>query len=354
MKPMKKYLKHPKKRYGIWAIVGIILIFFVALGACTIGTANITLWDSLSILLKEIPVVGKLIPGEYSASHQAIILHLRLPRVVLSILVGAALAVSGAIFQGIFKNPMADPYVLGVSAGAAFGATIAIILGLQAVAGAMGWITLFSFAGAVFTIFTVYILARTKSRLSITGLLLSGIAVSSFITALISALMVLFRNQIEHVVLWTMGSFAGPSWDKVVWSLPFVITGIFVAYFFARDLNILLLGDESAHHLGINIERTKKILLLVGSLTTASAVSVSGIIGFVGLMIPHMVRILVGPDHRILIPFSALAGSLFLVIADTLARVVANPLEIPVGVITAIFGGPFFIYLLRHRKKERF
>jgi len=346
---MKSYYAN-KRKYGLLAIFLALFIIIAGLAACTVGSANISIMDSLKMIMQKVPFVRQWIGAEFSSTHQAIVLNLRLPRVILAALVGAGLAVSGAVFQGMFKNPMADPYVLGVSSGAALGATLAIILGLRTALGGMAWISIFAFCGAVVTIFMVYSLARGKTKTSVTALLLSGTAISSLITACISALMIFFRNRMEQVILWTMGSFSGAGWNDVLWALPLILLGIIVSHLFARDLNILLSGDESALHLGVNVEAVKKILLLTGSLTTAASVSVSGIIGFVGLMVPHIVRLLVGPDHRVLIPFSALAGALFLMITDTIARTAANPIEIPVGIITAIFGGPFFIYLLKRKK----
>ncbi|MGI6706808.1 MAG: FecCD family ABC transporter permease [Clostridia bacterium] len=339
-----------KRRYMGMAVALSILALLLLAVVCSVGSADIGVLNSLRTLFGWIPWFGEAIKGEgIPPSHEIILFQLRLPRSILAFFVGGALAISGACLQGLFKNPMADPHILGVSAGAGLGATIAIILGLQHSVVGIGAVTLLAFIGGTTAVFLVYSLARVRGRISTAGLLLAGTAASSLITALMSALMIMNRNKIEQVVLWTMGSFSTVGWKQVVWGVPFMLLGMVLTYFYAKDLNILLLGDEDARHLGVDIDRIKKILLAVTSLITAAAVSVSGVIGFVGLIVPHIVRLLVGPDHRFLMPFSLLIGGIFLMVVDTLARTVASPLEIPVGILTAVFGGPFFLYLLRKR-----
>lgn len=334
-------------KVALYMLAAIVILFAVA---CSIGSANIGMLESLRILWSGIPFIGKLLPQVNTPdSFQIILLQVRLPRAILSFLVGGALAIMGASLQGMFKNPLADPHILGISAGAGLGATIAIILGLRDSFAGIGSVTGFAFIGAIGAVFLVYALSRVKGRITTSSLLLAGIAVSSLVTALISALMILNRNKLEQVVLWTMGSFSTTGWTQLIWSAPLILIGALLSWFFARDLNLLLLGDEEARHLGVEIQKTKRWLLIITSFTTAAAVSVSGIIGFVGLMVPHMVRLVLGPDHRVLLPFSFLTGGCFLLLVDTLARTVASPLEIPVGILTAILGGPFFLYLLRKR-----
>ncbi|NPV52601.1 MAG: iron chelate uptake ABC transporter family permease subunit [Firmicutes bacterium] len=300
--------------------------------------------------------VGGLVPRavaslveDVPATHRTIILSVRLPRVVLAALVGMSLAVAGTTFQGLFKNPMADPYVIGVSSGAALGACVAILTSLDLNFLGVGAVPAFAFVGALAAVAVVYRLACRGNRVPVTTLLLSGIAVGSFLSAIVSLLVFFSGQQLHQVTFWLMGGFSARGWDYVKICLPYMAVGSIVISIFARDLNALVLGEEPAQHLGVDVERVKGILLLTASLLTAAAVSVSGLIGFVGLIVPHICRIIAGPDHRTLLPAAALMGALFLVGSDTLARVVVAPNELPVGIVTALFGGPFFIYLL-HRK----
>ena len=320
--------------------------------SATLGPAQISPLVVLKILISRLPLVNGLVAPSWSIAEDTIVFQIRLPRVLLGILVGAALSVAGATMQGLFKNPMADPYIIGISAGAALGATSAMVFGLN-IAG-MYTIPLMAFIFAVGAIFLVYNIASVGGKLPVGTLLLAGIAVSLFLSAITSFMMYISGEKLHGIVFWLMGGLWGRSWDHVWMVLPWVCVGTGVIYIFARDLNVMLLGEEPAQHLGIGVEKLKKIMMVSASLVTASAVAVSGIIGFVGLIIPHIVRILVGPDHRILLPTSALVGGIFLVWADTLARTIIAPTEIPVGIITALFGAPFFIYLLRRRKRSMF
>lgn len=285
--------------------------------------------------------------GEYGETDKTILISLRLPRVLLAAFVGAGLSVVGAFLQGLLRNPLADPYVLGVSSGAAFGATLAIIGGL----GFWG-IESSAFLFALLTISAVYLIAKTGTRVSMTSMLLAGIAVSAFMSSIISLLMLLNHNELSRIVFWTMGSFGLVFWSDLLYTVPPILVGSLVMYAFARDLNVIMSGEEIAENLGIDTERVKKIILAAGSLITAAAVCATGIIGFVGLIIPHICRLLIGPDNRVLVPFSALCGAAFLILTDTMARTILAPAEIPVGIITAGLGGPFFIYLLVKTKKK--
>lgn len=321
----------------------------------TLGVAKIPFKESIKIILNNIPLIkGKISLEGISESHIVIVQKIRLPRIILSAIIGMALAGSGVIFQGIFKNPMAEPYVLGVSSGAAFGATLAIVLGLESTILGMGAISIMAFIGAVTTTFIVYNIARIGNKTPVVTLLLAGIALSFLLSSLISLLMTFNREQVEKIVFWTMGSVSAASWNHVMISAPIILLGSVIFTIFSRDLNVMLLGEDSAKNLGIEVERLKKILLVIASIVAASAVSVSGIIGFVGLIIPHIVRLIVGPDHRVLIPFTLISGAIFMIIADTLARTIIPPIEIPVGVITSLFGAPFFIYLLCKNKKKNY
>jgi iron complex transport system permease protein len=300
------------------------------------GAVKIPLQEILNVFL-----------GGGSETSRTIILNLRLPRVVESAVVGMGLSVVGAFFQGLLRNPMADPYVLGISSGAAFGATIAIILGL----GIFG-LSFMAFITSLMTVFFVYTISKTGTRVSMTTMLLAGIAISAFMSAIISLMMLLNHDEFSRIVFWTMGGFSLINWNGVVFSTPVILIGSFVMYVFSRDVNAILTGEEVAEHLGVNTELVKKVILVTGSLVTATAVSVGGIIGFVGLVVPHISRLIVGPDNRILVPFSAISGAIFLTFADLLARVILKPMEIPIGIITAAFGGPFFLYLLIKSKQK--
>ena len=277
-------------------------------------------------------------------TQETIVRDIRLPRILLGAIVGFALSTAGAIMQGFFRNPMADPSIIGVSSGAAVGAvaTIAFPLvfpfGLQAAA----------FVGALLAAFGVYVIATENGRTPVATLLLAGIAIQTFLGAVISYMLLQSGESLEEAILWLMGHLQYSSWGRIEETLPVTLLffGILLAY--ARDLNVLLLGEEDAHALGIDVERTKRLLLAGSSVITAAAVAVAGVIGFVGLIVPHMMRLIVGPDHRILLPTSALAGATFLVLADTVAR--SGPAEVPVGIVTAAVGAPFFLFLLRRRE----
>lgn len=328
-----------------------ILLLVVIVSSSTIGAADLTVGDALKIIIQRLPFIGSpIIKNPIEGSMVSIIWKIRLPRILLAGVVGAGLAFSGATYQGLFKNPMAESFVLGISAGAALGGAIGMILGITGIFG-IGGTGLMAFLGALLTTLLVYHLGRTGGRVSMTSLLLSGIAVNFMISAVISLLMIFNRQRMDNIIMWTMGSFSNATWDKVVMASITTIIGITVTSFFAKDLNVLLMGEEEAEHLGVEVEKTKKVLLALSSFIAAIAVSVSGIIGFVGLIIPHAVRMIMGPDHRVVLPYAAIVGAIFLIIADTLARTLVSPMEIPVGIITALAGAPFFLYLLNKNKK---
>lgn len=340
------------RSYGFtMAILLILLIVMIGITA-TIGSASIGPMDVYKVVASKIPGLGGLVDaGSITASQDSIIWSVRLPRVLLGVIVGAGLSISGASFQGLLKNPMADPYILGISSGAALGAAIAIILKLETAFIGFSGISIMAFMGALIAVTLVYNIGRIRSQVPVTTLLLAGVAVGQFLTAITSLLMVIYNRDMTKIIYWTLGSLSGKGWNPInTISIP-IIAAMVILLFFSRDINIMLTGEESAKSLGVNVERIKVYVLLLGTFITSMAVSISGIIGFVGLIIPHIVRLIVGPDHRILLPASAIVGSIFMVFTDTIARTVISPMEIPVGIITAIFGGPFFIYLLRSKKK---
>jgi iron complex transport system permease protein len=276
-----------------------------------------------------------------------VVWEVRLPRVLTSALVGAGLALSGVVFQGILLNPLADPFTLGVSAGAAFGASLALLLGLDFL-GAYS-VCLLAFGGAVATLFAVIRLSSTDGHITPNTLILSGVIVAAILSAGISFIKYLADEQVSMIVFWLMGSFVSKSWLDVLLTLAFTVTGFLVCMYYARDLNILGLGLRSARSLGVQTRRVRLVLLITASLVSAVCVSVSGIIGFVGLLIPHLMRFVVGPDNRLLLPASAVAGAVLLLSADTVTRAVL-PHEVPIGVLTALIGGPFFCYVFRRKQ----
>jgi iron complex transport system permease protein len=348
------------RRTSRWKLI--VLLLVVALVVVVIISLNIGVSDTRISFLDILTIIGKHIPflnnyinsSSITAQNEAIILQVRMPRVLAGVLVGAGLAAAGVLYQGVFKNPMAESYVLGVSAGAAVGATLSILSGIGFVFLGLSLVQVAAFVGALSAMFLVYNISRVGSRVPVSTLLLNGIAINFFLFAVVALLEILNQKQLGSIVTWLIGGYSNVLWNSIWAMLPFIVIGVVAAYFFARDLNMLAMGEETAHHLGVNVERSKQILLVLASLTTAAAVSVAGLIGFVGLMIPHLTRLLVGPDHRILLPTSTVVGAIYLVICDDLARVVLTPFvstqELPVGIITMLFGGPFFIFLLKRKK----
>ena len=291
--------------------------------------------------------------GAAKESTRIIFFDLRLPRAILAFVSGGALAVAGACLQGMFKNPMADSYVIGVSAGAALGATFALAFSASLAFLGFGAVSIFAFIGALLAVLAVYRMASTNGKVSTFSLLLAGIAISTLCSALVYCIMILFRDKMEHIVMWTMGSFTSASWEKILIAVPAMLISAGICMFYSRDLNIMLQGDEAARHLGVDAGRVRRNLIVLTTIAASAAVSVSGIIGFVGLIVPHMLRLVLGPDHRTLLPLSFFGGGVFLLVADTLARLVLVNQEIPVGVITAIIGVPFFLFLLRRGRQVK-
>lgn len=345
----------PHKKYWKPILLSLVLFCLATMLFClTIGPANITFIEALLLSLDSLPFINlKNLVDLYPPSHHTIIFEIRMPRVILTALIGGALAAAGTAMQGLFKNPMADPYILGVSSGASLGAAIAIVSGGISFFG-IWTLPIHAFVGATLSTWLVYSLARLGNKVPIYTLLLAGVALSSLLSSLVSFIMIINSEELKQIVYWMLGSFTGTGWDHVKAALPFILLGLSLLLFFAKDLNAMLFGEEAAQNLGINVELTKKLLLTFSALTVAAAVSVSGTIGFVGLIIPHTVRLLVGPDHRILLPTATIVGAIFMVFTDTLARTILAPVEIPVGIITAFLGGPFFIYLLKKKHIDLF
>lgn len=279
-----------------------------------------------------------------------VVMEVRLPRILTAALVGGGLAVAGAVFQAILLNPLADPYTLGISSGAAFGASLAIVLALFGIS-VPGWLSIpvFAFLGAMATLIGVFSLAAPDNRLSSNTLILSGVIVAAILSAGIGFIKYLADEQVSVIIFWLMGSFVGRSWSDVLSTTVVILPGLLFILYFARDLNIMALGERTADTLGVETARVKKMLLLCASLITAICVSVSGIIGFIGLIIPHLLRLILGPDNRMLLPASFLGGAALLLGADTITRAWL-PSEIPIGVLTSLIGGPFFCYIFRKKQ----
>lgn len=287
-------------------------------------------------------------PGEMLSSG---VIHLRMARILLAVVAGAGLSVAGVVFQALLRNPLAEPYVLGVSSGAGLGAASAILIGIS-VLGA--WtLPLMAFIGALVTILLVYALARGPNGVvPVQTLLLSGVIVSAVLGSILMFLISITSSEnLHNVVWWLLGNLQIFDWGLLKVVSTVVVAGLLITIFFARDLNVMTLGEEPAAHLGLDVEQTKKMFFLVASLMTGATVAACGLIGFVGLIVPHTVRLAIGPDHRRLLPASALAGAIFLVVGDSFARTVIAPTEIPIGVVTAFLGGPFFLFLLRSRRR---
>ena len=279
-----------------------------------------------------------------------IILKLRAPRIVSGAMVGAALSVCGAVLQALLRNPLADPYVLGISSGAALGAVLAILFGLGSIALGSYAVPAAAFSGALLTLLFVYFLARVQGRVPAQTMLLAGFIVSAFFLAIIMFLISLTSDErLFNVTFWLMGNLEYMASQSLGGIFLYLLVGGAVLFSRAKDLNLMALGEETASELGVEVERVKKVTFVFASLITGAVVSVSGLIGFVGLVVPHLVRLIWGPDHRFLLPASALIGAILLVFADTIARTILAPSEIPVGVITALSGAPFFVYLLRRK-----
>jgi iron complex transport system permease protein len=323
--------KYKSGRANPWIVIGLTLLLVAAMAICSLFGAVDFEWEEI----KDSPIFWQL----------------RVPRVVMSVLVGAVLSVCGAAYQSIFRNPLTDPYVLGVSSGASLGAAVALLLGW----GAIQWgVSGMALVTALLTVLLIYKIASIGNRMHTTTLLLTGVCFTLLISAVISFLMVMNHEKMDDIIFWTMGSFdpSRISWEDVEVMLPVSVVGIGVVLWYSRDLNLLLAGSEAAKSMGVEVEKVKRALLLFTTLMVAFAVSSCGVIGFVGLIVPHAVRLVVGSDNRKVVPYSMLCGSIFVLVCDTLARTVLRPGELPVGSLTSIIGAPMFIYLLYKSKKN--
>ncbi|MFF4102181.1 FecCD family ABC transporter permease [Streptomyces sp. NPDC001903] len=339
----------PRSRTGALLIAGlVVLLAGLALVSAGVGAYGIPVGDVLGSAAHRLGLGG----APLDRVGESVLWNVRLPRVVLALLVGASLGCAGALMQGVFGNPLAEPGVIGISAGAAVGAVAAIGLGL----GFLGnWtITACAFVAGLVTVGSVYLLSRNGGRTEVVTLILTGIAVNAFAGALIG-LFVFFADsgQVNQITFWQLGSLAQATWPKVLAVLPCALAGLLIAPFHARKLDLLSLGERPARHLGVDVERLRLALILVVALLTAAAVAVAGVITFVGLLVPHLLRMANGPGHRFLVPGSALAGAVVLLAGDLAARTIARPAELPLGVLTALIGSPFFFWLLRRTRRKQ-
>jgi iron complex transport system permease protein len=335
---------------SLYFITILVLLSVSLVAAIAVGSVNISSYKVINILLSTFLPLD---PGSISESEKVIIIGIRAPRVIVAALVGAALAIAGTQMQGLFQNPLASPDIIGTSSGGALGAIIALATGLAI--HSEFYLPLFSFICSVAVIFTVYAISTSGGKTPVATLLLVGLAFNALIGSVISFLITLTWIDIEvtqQIIFWLLGGLDNRTWTHVAIALPGLLIGVVVSFFYTRELDLLLLGEETASSLGVDVESVKRIVLTTAALLTGTAVAVSGIIGFVGLVIPHICRIVVGPRHAILLPASALTGSFFIIVADLIARTIISPQELRLGIITSLFGAPFFLYLLVRRRFE--
>ncbi|WP_228547501.1 FecCD family ABC transporter permease [Filobacillus milosensis] len=347
-------MKNRQSKLWIWfPIFSLILLMSMSLSV-TLGAANISWQLVWQIIFSKIPGLNLFNQASWSASTETIVWDIRLPRVLLGAVVGAALALAGAIYQGVLRNPLADPFILGVSSGASFGAALVFVFGWQ-----VFWLGQFTLPAVAFlfgflSLLIVYFLSRVNNKVRLETIILAGVVVQSFVGACLSLVLALSNEQLQTIVFWMMGSLALTDWSYNQIIFPIILSISVISTFFIKELNMLGLGEEAAHHSGVSVQRTRFILLILASIITGAAVSVSGAIGFVGLVVPHIIRLMFGADYRVVLPLSIIGGAIFLVGADAFARTILAPREIPLGVVTAFLGAPFFGYLLRRAKRGYF
>ncbi|NBC04153.1 MAG: iron chelate uptake ABC transporter family permease subunit [Bacteroidetes bacterium] len=342
-------------RLSVWVLSGLsLLLIWMIVVSVGIGAVSISPIQVLAIILDQ---VGISTNGSYETLQQAILINIRLPRVFLAVMVGAALAISGAAMQGLFRNPLADPGLIGVSSGAALTTAIAIVI-LSTITSPLidflgiALLPLAAFIGGISATIVVYRLSTTNGKTNVATMLLAGIAINAMAGAILGFMIFLSNDdQLRDLTFWTLGSLGGAMWSSVWVVLPFLLAAIIFLPRLSKGLNAILLGESEARHLGVKVERLKKMIVVFVGLAVGAAVSVSGMIGFVGLVVPHILRLWIGPDHRFLIPGSAILGGLLLLSSDLLARTIVSPAELPIGVITASIGAPFFLWLLLRNKE---
>ena len=341
-------LKFKNSFFILFFFLFVLFLLFSIIFATCIGSVYIDYEKVCGILLN---AIGFNIEKTWTSGEENIILFLRFPRVLMASTVGGMLAISGVVAQGLFKNPIVDPYIIGISSSAGFGTALSIFLGFSGLL-SIFTLPLVSFFFSCSAIFIIYNLSKTKYHLSMSALLLSGIAISFFFSALTSFILYFTEEHAHFILIYLMGSFWGANWTEFFLIFIVFINGFAILIFYSRDLNAMVLGDSTAQSIGINVERSKHVMLLLMTLLSSTTVAFCGSIGFVGLIIPHIMRMLIGSDNRRLLIFSAFGGSLLLVWADLISRTILSPLELPVGILTSLLGGPFFIYLIIKKKKS--
>jgi iron complex transport system permease protein len=346
---IRKFLNN---KFIAYLTAGSFLFLSILLGI-SIGTVSVPIFTILQIISSKL--VGFISFDQIDPMFLSIVWNIRLPRVILAGLVGASLAIAGAAFQGLLRNPLADPYTLGVSSGASVGAVLTLFFQLSIPFVGSFTLPLLSILFSFLTIFLVLTFARKIERsMKVETIILTGIIFSSFLGAIISLMIALTGDELRQIIGWLLGSVSMRGWEYIKIILPFFILGSAILIFNVKELNAMSFGEERAQHLGVNVQKRKLLILTAGSILTGAAVAVSGTIGFVGLVIPHLSRLLWGPDHRHLLPLSIITGSGFLILADLISRTVISPTELPIGVITALIGAPVFaLILLQRRRKER-
>jgi iron complex transport system permease protein len=343
---IRKFLN---KKVLAYLIAGIFLILSILLGI-SIGTVSVPIFTIIQIIMSKL--FGFISLDQIDPMFSSIVLNIRLPRVILAGIVGASLAIAGAAFQGLLRNPLADPYTLGVSSGASLGAVLTLFFNLSIPIIGSFTLPLLSILFSWVTIFLVLAFARKIERsMRVETIILTGIIFSSFLGAIISLMIALTGDELRQIIGWLLGSVSMRGWEYIKIILPFFVLGSVILIFNTKELNAMSFGEERAHHLGVNVQRRKLMILTAGSILTGAAVAVSGTIGFVGLVIPHLSRLVWGPDHRHLLPLSVITGSGFLILADLISRTIISPTELPIGVITALFGAPVFALILLQRKR---
>jgi iron complex transport system permease protein len=341
-----------RKQAQLVLLVLCVVLLIVACVSVGVGQIAINFKNTLAVVTSSLGL-NFFSAADYTEEQKAVIWFIRMPRLIVGILVGGALGISGAVMQGVFSNPLADPGIIGVSSGAATGAVLAIALGVSA--DSIFALPMFAFGGAIFAVGLTVLLAMRNGKIPVMTLLLAGVAVGMFLGAITSGLLTFMNEQkLQQYLFWMVGGLDYRRWEHVYMAVGPVVIGSGLMLLLARHLNILVLGDTEAKAVGMRVMPFRMGLLTIAALTTATSVCVSGNIGFVGLVVPHMMRMLVGPDHRVLLPASALAGATFLVFCDTLGRVIMPPAEVRVGIMTAILGTPYFLYLLRRMQKTTF
>ena len=336
-------------RYPWWRLaIGGCVVILSAIFAATQGSVDIPFMAVVKIIVSRIPGIAPV--SELPSTWDTILWQLRIPRIVLAAIVGGALAMSGATYQGLFKNPLADPYLIGVASGAGLAATIVLLTGVPLFIFGISVLPIAAFAGGIGAVAAAYSIARSSQGTPLTTLILAGVAISSLAGAVSSLLMIRSDPDLRPVLSWLLGSFISAEWNESGIALLYLIPSLGVILGFARILNVLQFGEEHAVALGVNVEKVKLILIGMATLATATAVSFSGLIGFVGLVAPHVVRLIWGVDYRFILPMSGIVGAIFLVLADLIARTAVSPAELPVGIVTAFCGAPFFLYILRRRR----